>query len=288
YARRLSGWLGMDERTVLRAVHDAARAEGREARPRPGEERPAPQRAGEGEGAGEEPVIPVARLSDVVSPRDPVGQVEVQSLAVMLQSPVLLSAQQVGALPDDAFHVPALQGVWDVMLAAGTLLDAVEGTLSPARYLDQVLEIAGETVRPLIVEITALGLAASHEADLALLAASWLDRLSELSITRASSVRKQRLRRTVPADGERYQEILTRLAQVQDKRRSLRPADDCAAAGDGRAGSGPLRCCRPRRGRCRCRGRLPAGEGHGRRGRRACRSPRCRCCTAGRRSPRSR
>src|SRR5699024_2561804 len=28
YARRLSGWLGMDERTVLRAVHDAARAEG--------------------------------------------------------------------------------------------------------------------------------------------------------------------------------------------------------------------------------------------------------------------
>src|SRR5690625_6802837 len=47
YARRLSGWLGMDERTVLRAVHDAARAEGREARPRPGEERPAPQRAGE-------------------------------------------------------------------------------------------------------------------------------------------------------------------------------------------------------------------------------------------------
>src|SRR5690625_3258146 len=122
YARRLSDWLGMDERTVLRAVHDAARAEGREARPRPGEERPAPQRAGEGEGAGEEPVIPVARLSDVVSPRDPVGQVEVQSLAVMLQSPVLLSAQQVGALPDDAFHVPALQGVWDVMLAAGTLL----------------------------------------------------------------------------------------------------------------------------------------------------------------------
>ncbi|HJB11220.1 MAG TPA: DNA primase [Candidatus Brachybacterium merdavium] len=226
YARRLSGWLGMDERTVLRAVHDAARAEGREARPRPGEERPAPQRAGEGEGAGEEPVIPVARLSDVVSPRDPVGQVEVQSLAVMLQSPVLLSAQQVGALPDDAFHVPALQGVWDVMLAAGTLLDAVEGTLSPARYLDQVLEIAGETVRPLIVEITNLGLPARDEQDLARLAASLLDRLSELSITREYSVLKQRLQRTDPADGERYQEILTRLAQVQDKRRSLRTADD--------------------------------------------------------------
>ena len=226
YARRLSGWLGMDERTVLRAVHDAARAGGREARQGPGEVRPAPGRAGEGESTGEEPVIPVARLSDVVSPRDPVGQVEVQSLAVMLQSPALLSAQQVGALPDDAFHVPALQGVWDVMLAAGTLLDAVEGTLSPARYLDQVLEIAGETVRPLIVEITNLGLPARDEQGLARLAASLLDRLSELSITREYSVLKQRLQRTDPADGERYQEILTRLAQVQDKRRSLRTADD--------------------------------------------------------------
>ena len=149
-----------------------------------------------------------------------------QSLAVMLQSPALLSAQQVGALPDDAFLVPALQGVWDVMLAAGTLLNAVEGTLSPARYLDQVLEIAGETVRPLIVEITNLGLPARDEQGLARLAASLLDRLSELSITREYSVLKQRLQRTDPADGERYQEILTRLAQVQDKRRSLRTADD--------------------------------------------------------------
>src|SRR5690625_5442658 len=86
YARRLSGWLGMDERTVLRAVHDAARAEGREARPRPGEERPAPQRAGEGEGAGEEPVTPAARLSEVDSARDPVGEAEGQAVAVRLQA----------------------------------------------------------------------------------------------------------------------------------------------------------------------------------------------------------
>ena len=225
YARRLSGWLGMDERTVLRAVHDAARSEGRTSRPAETPEPLHTQRPGEGNN-GTEPVIPVARLSDVVSPRDPVGQVEIQSLAVMLQSPALVSAEQVGALPDDAFHVPALQGVWDVMLAAGTLLDAVEGTLSPARYLDQVLEIAGETVRPLIVEITNLGLPARDEPDLARLAHSLLGRLSELSITREYSVLKQRLQRTDPSDGERYQEILTRLAQVQDKRRALRATGD--------------------------------------------------------------
>ena len=245
YARRLSGWLGMDERTVLRAVHDAARSQGHAERgthrgddpyqprsvpdhrldghgePRPGE-RPA---AGEGHDA-DEPMMPVARLADVVSRRDPVGQVEMQSLAVMLQAPRLLSVEQVGALPDDAFHVPALQGVWDVMLAAGTLLEAVDGTLTPARYLDQVLEIAGETVRPLIVEIANLQLPARDEESLGRLARSLLDRLSELSITREYSVLKQRLQRTDPSDAERYQEILRRLSEVQEKRRALHARDN--------------------------------------------------------------
>src|SRR5699024_9797452 len=109
--------------------------------------------AARGAVAGRDAAVPGAAVgpagAGAAGRRGPGGRVEVQSVAGMLQCPVLLSAQQVGALPDDAFHVPALRGVWDVMLAAGTLLDAVEGTLSPARYLDQVLEIAGETVRPL-------------------------------------------------------------------------------------------------------------------------------------------
>ncbi|WP_010534721.1 DNA primase [Brachybacterium squillarum] len=224
YARRLAGWLGMDERTVLRAVHDAARSEGRSGRHA---EEPSHRRDPAEPGRGEAPeVLPMARLADVVSPRDPVGQVEMQSLAVMLQAPALLDADKVGALPDDAFHVPALQGVWDVMLAAGTLLDAVAGELRPARYLEQVLEVAGETVRPLVVEIANLDLPARDEEGLARLASSLLNRLSELSITREYSVLKQRLQRTDPSDPERYQEILGRLAQVQEKRRALRAPGD--------------------------------------------------------------
>lgn len=247
YARRLSGWLGMDERTVLRAVHDAARTQGQPERgthrgddpyqPRtsPDQRDGRPSMPGQGDagttggadGSGDDgSMIPVARLADVVSRRDPVGQVEVQSLAVMLQAPMMLSVDQVGALPDDAFHVPALQGVWDVMLAAGTLLEAVDGTLSPARYLDQVLEIAGETVHPLIVEIANLQLPARDEEALGRLARSLLDRLSELSITREYSVLKQRLQRTEPSDTERYQEILRRLSEVQEKRRSLHARDN--------------------------------------------------------------
>ncbi len=225
YARRLAGWLGMDEGTVLRAVHDAARSEGRAAQ-RPEPQRAAPEAPAE-EGAGGEPaVIEVARLADVVSPRDPVGQVETQSLAVMLQAPQLLETEKVGSLPDDAFHVPALQGVWDVMLAAGTLLDAVEGGLHPARYLEQVLEIAGETVRPLIVEIANLDLPARDEEGLRRLGHSLLGRLTELSLTREYSVLKQRLQRTDPSDAERHQEIMARLAQVQGRRRALRAAQD--------------------------------------------------------------
>ncbi|MDO5663379.1 MAG: DNA primase [Brachybacterium sp.] len=222
YARRLAGWLGMDERTVLRAVHDASRTAEQPGR-RAAAEPPPDAASGAEEDSG---VLPVARLADVVSPRDPVGQVETQALAVMLQAPALLDSGTVAQLPDDSFHVPALQGVWDVMLAAGTLLDAVEGALAPARYLEQVLEIAGETVRPLIVELANLQLPARDETSLARLAASLLGRLTELSFTREYSVLKQRLQRTDPGrDPEGYQRIMTQLSQLQARRRALRPGD---------------------------------------------------------------
>jgi DNA primase len=241
YARRLAGWLGMDERTVLRAVHDAARTapqQGRHAE-RPGE--PSSQagadqgsggqggsgdggRPGADDGAGG---LPIMRLADVVNRRDPVGQVELQSLAVMLQVPRMLDVERVGSLPDDSFHVPALQGVWDVILATGTLLDAVEGTLEAARFIDQVLEVAGETVRPLIIEIANVELPARDEQDLQRLATSLLDRLTELSITREFSVLRQRLQRTdAGADPEEYQRILGQLTAAQERRRALHSRDE--------------------------------------------------------------
>ncbi|PWH05571.1 DNA primase [Brachybacterium endophyticum] len=242
YARRLAGWLGMDERTVLRAVHDAARTSAQEGRhaERPGEPVGSPSgsagsASGAGHpsasgGAGQGPAdgpAPMMRLADVVSRRDPVGQVEIQSLAVMLQVPQMLETERVGALPDDSFHVPALQGVWDVLLATGTLLDAVEGSLGPARFIDQVLEIAGETVRPLVIELANLALPARDEQDLQRLATSLLDRLTELSITREFSVLRQRLQRTdAGADPEEYQRILGQLTAAQERRRALHARDE--------------------------------------------------------------
>lgn len=235
YARRLAGWLGMDERTVLRAVHDAARGSQQAGRHAASDGSPDGRRGvtsdgrGDGRGDGRDGdtgAMPTARLADVVNPRDPVGQVETQALAVMLQVPGGLDEEVVAALPDDSFHVPALQGVWDVMLATGTLLDAVAGRLSPARYLDQVLEVAGETVSPLVVELANLQLPARTEADLQRLSVSLLGRLTELSFTREYSVLKKRLQRADPGrDAEEYQRIMGRLSSLQEKRRALRSAD---------------------------------------------------------------
>ncbi|WP_058234154.1 DNA primase [Devriesea agamarum] len=254
YARRLAGWLGMDERTVLRAVHDAARAgsgaysTGRHAdRSRDhlnhshggGASSTGAAAAGVADNGASMPPggdrgrtdspdpPPIMRLRDVVSPRDPVGVVEVQALAVMLQAPTSLDRMMVSLLPDDSFHVPALQGVWDVMLAAGTLLDAVDGTLSPARYLDEVLEIAGETVRPLIQELASTELPARTQTDIDRLAADLLRRLTELSFTREYSVLRTRLQRTDPvAQAEEYQKIMTRMTALQERRRALREAGE--------------------------------------------------------------
>ncbi|WP_341855500.1 hypothetical protein [Brachybacterium sp. GPGPB12] len=162
----------------------------------------------------------------MVSPRDPVGQVETQSLAVMLAGPAPAGRGACGRPAGRLLPRPCPAGVWDVMLAAGTLLDAVGGQPPAARYLEQVLEIAGETVRPLIVEIANLDLPARSEEALERLGVSLLDRLSELSITREYSVLKRRLQRTDPSDAERYQQIMARLTEVQIKRRSLRAPSD--------------------------------------------------------------
>src|SRR5699024_6499630 len=126
----------------------------------------------------------------------------------------------------DSFDLPALQGVRDVLLTARPLFDGVEGSLHPARCLEQVLEIAGGTVQPMIVESANLDLPARDEEGLRRLAHSLLGRLTELSLTREYSVLKQRLQRTDPSDAERHQEIMARLAQVQGRRRALRAMEE--------------------------------------------------------------
>ncbi|MGQ4507725.1 DNA primase [Dermabacteraceae bacterium P13128] len=221
YARRLAGWLGMDERTVLRAVHDAAKRG-----PEPAREslQAQPSAPGEGEADGAE-MLPRTCLSDVVSPRDPVGIVESQSLAMMLQYPERLNATMLELLPEDSFHVPALQGVWDVLQATGILLEAAEQEGLAPVLLDTALEIAGETVRPLVRELAAIELPARNEAELDRLGDSLMRRLTELSFTREYTVLRKRLKQIEPGS-EDYAQTMARMTALQERRRSLRAGDE--------------------------------------------------------------
>lgn len=234
YARRLSGWLGLDERTVARAVQDAGRqiaqAQHEQPRERPGEAPGAPGAgqagaeadAGNGGEAGPELVMQPIRLSDITQPRDPVVQVEVQSLALMLQAPAAFSQGAIDAIPDDAFRTPVLQSVWDCILASGMLDGAGADGVSPRVFVETVLEIAGETVCPLVAELASTPLPVRTEADTRALAASLMSRLSELSLTHEYSELRRKLGRLNPVtDPDDYQQVMARLAEIQVRRRAL-------------------------------------------------------------------
>ncbi len=223
YARRLAGWLGMDERTVSRAVHEA----GKQPPPALSAHTTARSNAGPADAAGDggemaaQQSAPV-RLRDVVPPRDPVAAVEMQSLALMLQAPTALDDVAVTMLPDEAFRTPTLQSIWDCMLATGQLPDAISGSLPAARFLDAVLEVAGEMLRPLIVELASVDLPARTDEHLVRLGDSLMTRLTELSFTHEYSLLRTRLARLDPrTDKEEYTTIMTRMSAVQEQRRAL-------------------------------------------------------------------
>ena len=233
YARRLSGWIGMDERTVLRAVHEAARS----ARRQQIETAPVPTASGQAAGphasrAGGEAadgesgvsVIQPVTLADITRPHDPVVQVEVQSLALMLQAPGYWPVDRVAMIPDDAFRTPALQSVWDCILASGMVEEVAAGAATPQAMVSTVMEIAGETVRPLVAELSSVPLPVRTEEDVRALVASLLARLTDLSLTHRYSMLTVRLRRTDPGT-EEYADLMRELGEIQRRRRSLHEDD---------------------------------------------------------------
>ncbi|MGQ4497127.1 DNA primase, partial [Dermabacteraceae bacterium P13101] len=150
---------------------------------------------------------------------------ESQSLAMMLQYPERLNATMLELLPEDSFHVPALQGVWDVLQATGILLEAAEQEGLAPVLLDTALEIAGETVRPLVRELAAIELPARNEAELDRLGDSLMRRLTELSFTREYTVLRKRLKQIEPGS-EDYAQTMARMTALQERRRSLRAGDE--------------------------------------------------------------
>lgn len=230
YARRLSGWLGLDERTVMRAVQDASRAASENHRSVRndrrshinGEPHTSNQPGGSNSYDDNGGVLRPLTLRDILSGNDPVVRVEVQALATLIQAPHKFSPDAVGLLPDDVFRTPALQSVWDCVLATAMLDEVAQGRASVQQFVDSVLEIAAETVRPLIAELASVPLPVRTDEQLTALAESLLVRLTELSLTHEHSELRRSLGMLDPSS-EDYMAALQRIAEIQTQRRALKP-----------------------------------------------------------------
>lgn len=155
YARRLSGWLGMDVEEVRRAVSGAKPRSGdavrRPQQPQPpGQTGSAAGRPAEQNGSSPahapEPPLPPPDL------RDPVVRAERQLLQVVLQQPAAATAAGVDELGKDAFQAISHRVVQDAVRAAGGASGAV------GDWLEAVARQAPESVWPLLNELAVVPL----------------------------------------------------------------------------------------------------------------------------------
>lgn len=238
YARRLSGWLGLPERQVLQAVQDASRVA--VAAPKQIDSQPntgggpggaAPGAPGAGAGGPAPDLGPedesgrlgsTYSLRDVANPRDPVATVEVEALSVVLQAPATADQALLDMLPAQAFHIPALQAVWEAIRIAGGPAAVRDSGTSPVVWLDQVRESTPEMLRGIVGELLSRPLAAQSESHVPALSASLLKSLLELSLNREYSALQGRLSRAdATSDPEGYKALMTEMVALQSQRRAL-------------------------------------------------------------------
>jgi DNA primase len=193
YARRLAGWLGMDEQSVL------ARVQGDEGRPdarAAGRRKPAPR----------------------PDPRDPSLIVEREVLKLAIQRPVLLG-EVFDALDAVSFTAPAYAAVRAAVDAAG-------GTTSAAAATVWVEKVAGaaetDSVRDLVTELAVEPLQTNDEED-PRYATSLLARLQEMALTRRITELKSQVQRVNPVESpEKYNRLFGELILLERNKIDLR------------------------------------------------------------------
>jgi DNA primase len=199
YARRLAGWLGMDEQSVL------ARVRGGDA---PRDDQAAPQRQ-----QRRQPQ-PAARPD----PRDPglIVEREVSKLAV--QRPALLGPE-FDALDAVVFTSPAYAAVRTAVAKAGGTATAVGGPEWVAK-----LQEAAETdsVRDLVTELAVESLQVKDESD-PRYASSLVARVEEMALTRQIQELKSRLQRLNPVEATvDYNRLFGELIVLEQRKKALR------------------------------------------------------------------
>ncbi|MBI1378566.1 MAG: DNA primase [Frankiales bacterium] len=204
YVRRLSGWLGMPDDEVRRAVQAAGRAQPAPAR------RPAPAT---GEPVGPPPVPRLARPD----PRDKVAAIEREALKVALQAPEL-GGTWIDALETEAFRTPAYAAVHAAVVDAG---GAASGLVDRA-WLDAVLAACPDDAVRAVVHELAVDPIPMVEVDQRY-AQSVVARLLEIDAARRITDLKARLERVEPtSDPDAYQAVFAEVLALEKVRRELR------------------------------------------------------------------
>jgi len=206
YVRKVSGWLGLPDDEVRRAVQAAGRAQPPAAR-RPSDP-DAPTVAQE---SGAVPRLPRP------DPRDKVAAVEREALKVALQVPQV-AGSWVDALEPEAFRSPAYAAVHQAIVAAG---GAAAG-LSDRAWLDAVLAVCPDDAVRAVVHELAVDPLPTDAADQRY-AQSVIARLLEIDASRRIADLKARLQRVEPAsDPDAYQGLFTDVLALEAYRRGLR------------------------------------------------------------------
>jgi DNA primase len=196
YARRLAGWLGMDEESVL------ARVRGGEAP----DARPPAQRQRR----------PSAQVKP--DPRDPGLVVEREVMKLAVQRPVHLGPE-FDALDVVVFRSAAYAAVRAAVAKAGGTASAVSGS----EWVAKVQEAAEtDSVRDLVTEL-AVEAPQTRDEDDARYASALVARLEEMALTRQIQELKSRLQRVNPIDeAADYNRLFGELIVLEQRKKALR------------------------------------------------------------------
>jgi DNA primase len=198
YARRLAGWLGMDEQAVLSRV----RAGGGDSQ-RPDSDRGARRRT------------PVEARPD---PRDPGLIVEREVMKLAVQRPAMLGPE-FDALDAVVFTSPAYAAVRAGVAKAGGTATAVGG----ANWVTKVQDaVETDAVRDLVTELAVEAMQTVEEDDQRY-ASSLVARLEEMALTRQIQELKGRLQRLNPVEqATDYNRSFGELIVLEQRKKALR------------------------------------------------------------------
>jgi len=200
YARRLAGWLGMDEQGVLAKVR--------------GGEAPGEQQSGQPARQQRRQAQPAMRPD----PRDPGLIVEREVAKLAVQRPALLGPE-FDALDAVVFTAPAYAAVRTAVAKAGGAATAVGGP----EWVTKLQEVAEtDSVRELVTELAVEALQIKDESD-PRYAGSLVARLEEMALTRQIQELKSRLQRVNPVEAAtEYNRLFGELIVLEQRKKGLR------------------------------------------------------------------